>query len=124
MSWKPSGEPKWIGPGTVQYLRSAHTHEGAFEAAIGERTVRVLPDGVKSGHDRSRSLGEALRSLPELPFTDLDPVAYVVGRLIVDGFRSIELDGEPLLATPAARGEWRVMLLDDGRLEATFLGSG
>ncbi len=137
MTWKASGEPKQVGPATVRYLRSAQFQEGAWDVAIGERTLRILPDGRTSGNKRSRSIVadladiyagiQALGSLPVAPaddsrsFAEPDPLAYLVGRLILEGCTTIELDGQPLLP---ASGQWQVSLGDHGRVSAVFVGGG
>lgn len=134
MTWKASGEPKTVGEATVQYLRSTHFQEGAWDVVIGPRTVRVLPDGQTSGTKRSRAiLSDLAATYAAQEAWDLsadavehgrgfvDPVAYLVGRLVLDGCTTIEVDGAPLIP---ASGQWHVTLADHGQVTATYVGGG
>lgn len=139
MTWKPLKDPQEIGPAVVQYLRSTdHGHEGAHDVALAGLTVRVLPDPRTTARKRSHTIREALHTIDAVTRVPLDmayvsdqdsdaldgfdPVAYLIGSLVLDGATNIEVDGEPVLPRPSAAGQWTVELRDDGEVVATYLG--
>lgn len=134
MTWKPLKDPQEIGPAVVQYLRSTdHGHEGAHDVALAGLTVRVLPDPRTTARKRSHTIREALGTISDLQGAvfklegleepvEFDPVAYLIGSLVLDGATNIEVDGEPVLPRPSAAGQWTVELRDDGEVVATYLG--
>lgn len=124
MTWSPVGDPQEIGAGHRQYLSGTHSHEGGHDVALAGLTVRVLPDGHTSPRKRSQAIAEALQTVPVLAGASdsFDPVAYLVGVLVMEGARRIEVDGVDLFPAPPAIGQWRLDLVGDGHVAATFLG--
>lgn len=123
MAWKPEGKPRLIGDAEIQYLRSAdHGHAGGHQVTLYGRTVVSLPDPHTSTSKRSRAISVALGSLQAAPSHHIDPVAYLVGCLVVIGATNIEIDGVPIVERQAAEVEWQVHLRTDGSVEATWLG--
>jgi len=120
--WHIEGEPRELAGGAeVQYLRSQHHHEGSHEIRFSDtETLWVGPDGVTTARGR---IGTAAEAYGDAHGALLDPVAYVVGRLVLVGATNLKLNGEPVIRRRDGTVQWVVELHDDGEMRATWTGS-
>ncbi len=101
MSWLPEETRQVADDITVTYLRSRHGHEGAHDVTLYGHELRILPTPNTTARKRYRALVDAIGAISKLNALDLvdggiDPVAYVVGALVVAGAYRLLLDGQPL----------------------------
>lgn len=115
--WRPHRPLRDLGSAQLQALRAGHSHEAAHDVTVGDRNLRVLPDGHTAARRRYDTILRAYDS------ESVDRLALVVGSLVLIGATNLELDGRPLIPNAGRRGEWRILLNDDGSMAATFLGA-
>lgn len=120
MTWLAE-DTRYIADGVVvTYLRSRHGHEGAHDVALYGHELRILPTPNTTARKRYRGLVDAIGAVDGQ--TGIDPVAYVVGSLIVAGAYRLLLDGLPLIPVDDAGGVWRLELAHAGQVRATYIG--
>jgi hypothetical protein len=123
--WKPAVQARDIAGHSVQTIRATLVNEAGHEIAINGRRLRVLPDGGTSSRKRSCIISEALAASERVEGSWLDPLAYLVGSLLVAGASNLWLDDEPLVPQPQdPAGQWVVTLAGDGSVDARFVGGG
>ncbi len=121
MTWQPHLERTVKATSlTVSTLRSAHSHESAHEVTLAGRTLRVLPDGHTSAKKRSYTITEVATATVMLSEEQI--LCQLVGALVMSGATALELDGQALMPASDRRGQWRVVLNDDGTVAAAYLG--
>jgi len=108
---RPLGPEREIGAGIVRYLDGGHAREGGHLVALNGREVTVLPDGRTTARQRSQAITAALQAAP-------DPLADLVGTLILAGVSNLAVDGIPIV------GESTDRLLASMRLEVSQHDSG
>lgn len=93
LQWSPHGdvrrylEPLGGGdPVEVVYLRSPGSTEGGHQVTLGDRMIRVLPDGQTTGQKRSHIITGALTELQKDP----DPLIYLIGALTAAGITTVQ----------------------------------
>lgn len=106
MSWLPEDTRQLFDGITVTYLRSRHGHEGAHDVTLYGHELRILPTSNTTARKRYRVLVDAIGAIER----GIDPVAYVVGSLVVAGAHRLLLDGQPLIPVDDAAGVWRLEL--------------
>ncbi len=121
MSWLPEETRQVADDITVTYLRSQHGHEGAHDVTLYGHELRILPTPNTTARKRYRGLIDAIGVIDERQ-GGIDPVAYVVGSLIVAGAYRLLLDGQPLIPVDDAAGVWRLELAHAGQVRATYIG--
>jgi hypothetical protein len=120
MDWTPVVEPRVVAGATVQTIRAAATNVAGHDVTVDGRTLRVLPEDVTTSRKRSCIISEALAAVDGM---QLDPLAYVAGRLLFEGASNLWLDQHPLTPQPGeATVEWVVTLAGDGTVNARFVG--
>lgn len=133
--WRPAVKPRRVAGAVVQTERASFTNEAAHRVTVAGRTIRVAPDGRTTARKRSciisealAAIGEANRTLTDADSPSLDPVAYLIGSLMVAGANRIHLvDDEtavPLVPEPEYRVAWQISLHDSGHLEVRHLPGG
>lgn len=120
MSWLPEDTRQLTDDVTVTYLRSRHGHEGAHDVTLYGHELRVLPSPPLTARKRYRVLVDAIGAIDGQD--GIDPVAYVVGALVVAGAHRLLLDGQPLIPVDDAAGVWRLELAHAGQVRATYIG--
>ncbi len=121
MSWR-SGETRQVADtATGTYFRSRHGHEGAHDVTLYGHELRILPTPNTTARKRYRALVNAIGVIDERQ-GGIDPVAYVVGALVVAGAYRLLLDGQPLIPVDDAAGVWRLELAHAGQVRATYIG--
>ncbi len=120
MSWLAE-DTRYIADGVVvTYLRSRHGHEGAHDVTLYGHELRILPTPNTTARKRYRGLVDAIGAIDGQ--NGIDPVAYVVGALVVAGAYRLLLDGQPLIPVADAAGVWRLELAHAGQVRATYIG--
>ncbi len=120
MSWLAE-DTRYIADGVVvTYLRSRHGHEGAHDVTLYGHELRILPTPNTTARKRYRGLVDAIGAIDGQ--NGIDPVAYVVGALVVAGAYRLLLDGQPLIPVDNAAGVWRLELAHAGQVRATYIG--
>ena len=127
MSWLPEETRQVTDNITVTYLRSQHGHEGAHDVTLYGHELRILPTPATTARKRYRGLVDAIGAIDgqtSMPptYKQIDPVAYVVGSLVVAGAYRLLLDGQPLIPVDDAGGVWRLELAHAGQVRATYIG--
>ena len=123
MSWLPEDTRQLSDDVTVTYLRSRHSHEGAHDVTLYGHELRILPTPGTTARKRYRVLVDAIgASYVFKGVIAIDPVAYVVGALVVAGAHRLLLDGQPLIPVDDAAGVWRLELAHAGQVRATYIG--
>lgn len=135
--WKPAVKPRAVHGATVQTVRAGITNETGHDVAVGDRTLRVLPDGRTTSRKRSCIITDALAAIEVAETTRkrlkngdsierVDPVAYVAGSLLVAGATNLWLDGQPLTPSPAVpAADLRITPTGDGLgIEVRLLNGG
>lgn len=120
MTWQRHDE-RQVGRHLVLRLRAAHSHEAAHDVAVHGQVLRVLPDGRTTARKRSDIISEVLTGHADNG-SAREILDSLVGALVIAGATALELDGTALLPTSDRRGQWRVVLNDDGTVAATYLG--
>ncbi len=123
MSWLPEETRQVTDNITVTYLRSQHGHEGAHDVTLYGHELRILPTPNTTARKRYRALVDAIGVINAIAGVVVhDPVAYVVGALVVAGAYRLLLDGQPLIPVDDAAGVWRLELAHAGQVRATYTG--
>ena len=136
--WSPVLAPRPIAGGEAQTIRATVTNETGHVVTLNGRTLRVLPDGVTTSKKRSYTISQAATAAlmvnvrSELVVEkgvhandyQIDPVAYLVGCLVVAGANNLELDGVELCPRSTATVAWRVDLAGDGAVHITRTDHG
>ena len=120
MSWLSEDTRHLNANVAVIYLRSQHNHEGAHDVWLYGHKLRVLPTPATTARKRYRVIVDAIGAIDGQ--TGVDPVAYVVGALVVAGAFNLLLDGQPLIPTDDTAGIWRLELAHAGQVRATYIG--
>lgn len=120
MSWLPEDTRHLTDDVTVTYLRSRHGHEGAHDVTLYGHELRILPSPPLTARKRYRVLVDAIGAIDGQ--NGINPVAYVVGALVVAGAHRLLLDGQPLIPVDDAAGVWRLELAHAGQVRATYIG--
>lgn len=116
MSWQPAKAPADISGATVITVRNQDHREAGHQIAYKGRNLLVLPDGHTTSKKRSWAIRDAIETAEYCVGGDdtTDRVAYLVGRLVLEGCRRIEVDGVPIVEPAADTVQWTVELLDSG----------
>ena len=120
MSWLPEETRQVTDDIAVTYLRSRHGHEGGHDVTLYGHELRILPTPATTARKRYRALTVAIGAIDGQ--NGIDPVAYVIGALVVAGAYRLLLDGQPLIPVDDAAGMWRLELAHAGQVRATYIG--